>query len=145
MLLVRVRSIRRWRVGNLQTGLRGLCPPSQWDAWGNPRKLLRWRCFWLRMTPVSLRVSNYSLTAAEPRSDRKGGRMSRTTPHHSNSQSWIIAHKTRPTVHNADNHPASTWEPERLIALRVSEGAGLAMPTFSFGRSCVVSRTEREN
>src|SRR5258708_960529 len=70
MLLVRVRSIRRWRVGNLQTGLRGLCPPSQWDAWGNPRKLLRWRCFWLRMTPVSSRVSNCSLTAAERRSNR---------------------------------------------------------------------------
>src|SRR5258708_3065839 len=70
MLLVRVRSIRRWRVGNLQTGLRGLCPPSQWDAWGNPRKLLRLRCFWRRMTPVSSRVSNCSLMAAERRSNR---------------------------------------------------------------------------
>ena len=43
---------------------------SRWDAWGSPRKLLRWRCFSLRMTPVSSRVSNYSLTAAEPRSNR---------------------------------------------------------------------------
>src|SRR6202051_2059565 len=34
-------------------------------------KLLRWRCFWRRMTPVSSRVSNCSLTAAEPRSNRK--------------------------------------------------------------------------
>src|SRR6266481_148002 len=57
-LSVRVRSIRRWRVGNLQTLLRGLCPPSPWDAWGNQRKLLRWRCFWRRMTPVLSRVSN---------------------------------------------------------------------------------------
>ena len=37
---------------------------------GNPRKLLRWRCFSLRMTPVSSRVSNCSSTAAEPRSNR---------------------------------------------------------------------------
>src|SRR5882762_2457187 len=29
------------------------------------------RCFWLRMTPVSSRASNCSLTAAEPRSNRK--------------------------------------------------------------------------
>src|SRR5260370_36247776 len=42
---------------------------------GNPKKLLRWRCFWLPMTPVSSRVSNCSLTAAGPRSDRKGGRL----------------------------------------------------------------------
>jgi hypothetical protein len=42
----------------------------RWDAWGNPRKLLRCRCFWRRMTPVSSRVSNYSLTAAERRSNR---------------------------------------------------------------------------
>src|SRR6266404_9679255 len=74
-LLVRVRSIHRWRVGNLQTSLRGLCPPSRWHAWGNPRKLRRWRCFWRRMTPVLSQVSNCSLTAAEPRSNRKGGRL----------------------------------------------------------------------
>src|ERR1700687_4473874 len=51
--------------------LRGLCPPSRWDAWGNPRKLQRWRCFWRRMTPVSSRASSCSLTAAEPRTNRK--------------------------------------------------------------------------
>src|SRR5260370_11238737 len=37
---------------------------------GNPRKLLRWRCFWRRMTPASSRVSNCSLTAAERRPNR---------------------------------------------------------------------------
>src|SRR6202049_1612998 len=51
--------------------LSGLCPPSRWDAWGNPRKLQRSRCFWRRMTPVSSRASSCSLTAAEPRSNRK--------------------------------------------------------------------------
>src|SRR6202049_3839401 len=50
---------------------RGLCPPSRWDAWGNPRKLRRWRCFSRRMTPVSSPVSNCSLTAGEPRSEQK--------------------------------------------------------------------------
>src|ERR1700686_1134034 len=34
-------------------------------------KLQRRRCFWLRMTPVSSRVLNCSLTAAERRSDRQ--------------------------------------------------------------------------
>ena len=66
-------SIRRWLVGNLQTRLRGLCPPFPWDAWGNPRKLQRWRCFWRRMTPVSSPESNWSLTAAESKSNQKGG------------------------------------------------------------------------
>ena len=47
--------------------------PSLWDAWGTLRKLLRRRCFWLLMTLVSSRVSNCSLMAAEPRSNRKGG------------------------------------------------------------------------
>jgi NAD(P)-dependent dehydrogenase (short-subunit alcohol dehydrogenase family) len=42
---------------------------SRWEEWGNPKKLLRWRCFLLRMTPVSSRVSNCSLTAAELRSN----------------------------------------------------------------------------
>ena len=37
---------------------------------GSPMKLQRWRCFWLRMTPVSSRVLNCSLTAAERRSNR---------------------------------------------------------------------------
>ena len=52
-----------------------MCPPSRWGAWGNPRKLRRWRCFSRRMTPVSSRVSNCSLTAGEPRSDQKVGRL----------------------------------------------------------------------
>ena len=34
-------SIRHWRVGNLQTQLRELCPPFRWDAWGSPMKLPR--------------------------------------------------------------------------------------------------------
>src|SRR5260370_31442456 len=62
-------------VSNQRTLLQGLCRQSRWDAWGNPRKLLRWRCFWRRMTPVSSPVSNCSLTAAERRSNRKGGRL----------------------------------------------------------------------
>jgi hypothetical protein len=69
------QSIRPWRIGKLPTCLRELCPPSPWDAWGNPRKLLKWRCSLLRMTPVLSPVSNCSLTAAEPRSDRKGARL----------------------------------------------------------------------
>src|SRR6266581_832031 len=36
-------------------------------------KLPKRRCFWRRMTPVSSPVSNCSLMAAEPRSNRKGG------------------------------------------------------------------------
>jgi NAD(P)-dependent dehydrogenase (short-subunit alcohol dehydrogenase family) len=40
------------------------------EAWGSPMKLQRWRCFWLRMTPVSSPVSNFSLTAAKRRSNR---------------------------------------------------------------------------
>src|SRR6266446_6315698 len=48
---------------------RGLCPPSRWDAWANPKKLPRRRCFWRRMTPVSLRESNCSLMAVERKSN----------------------------------------------------------------------------
>ena len=36
---------------------------------GSPTKLRRRLCFWLPMTPVSSRVSNYSLTAGEHRSN----------------------------------------------------------------------------
>ena len=59
------------KIGNLQTSLRASCPRSRWAAWGNSKKLLRWRCFWRRTTLVSSRVSNCSLTAAEPRSNRR--------------------------------------------------------------------------
>src|SRR5580704_13873051 len=52
---------------------RGLCPPSRWDAWANPKKLPRRRCFWHRMTPVSSPASNYSLMAAERKSNRRIG------------------------------------------------------------------------
>jgi NAD(P)-dependent dehydrogenase (short-subunit alcohol dehydrogenase family) len=64
----------RLSMGNLQTPLHGLCPPSQWDAWENPMKLPKRRCFWPRMTPVSSRVSSCLLMAAEGKSDRR-------TPH----------------------------------------------------------------
>ena len=52
----------------------GLRRPSRWDAWGKPRKLPRQRCSWPPMTPVSSRASNYSLTAAERKSNRKRSR-----------------------------------------------------------------------
>jgi NAD(P)-dependent dehydrogenase (short-subunit alcohol dehydrogenase family) len=42
-----------------------------WGGWESPMKLPRRHCSWRRMTPVSLRVSNYSLTAAERKSDRE--------------------------------------------------------------------------
>jgi len=41
-----------------------------WDEWEILTKLLRWRCFWRRMTPVSSQVSSCSLMVAEDRSDR---------------------------------------------------------------------------
>ena len=54
----------RRSISNPRMRLRGLCPPSRWDAWANPKKLLRQRCSWRRMTPVSSRASNCSLMAA---------------------------------------------------------------------------------
>jgi len=47
----------------------------RWDAWENLTKLLRQRCSSLRMTPVSSRLSNFSLTAVELKSSRKSGRL----------------------------------------------------------------------
>jgi len=44
-LLAQVRPIRQLSMGNLRMPLHGLYPPSQWDAWGNPMKLPRRRCF----------------------------------------------------------------------------------------------------
>src|ERR1700723_777124 len=60
----------RLSTDNPQTPLHESCPPSRWDAWENPMKLLKPRCFWRRMIPVLLQVSNCSLTAAEAKSDR---------------------------------------------------------------------------
>ena len=45
--------------------------PIRWDAWGNPMRSQRWRCFWRRMIPVSSRVLNCSLTAVDGKSDRE--------------------------------------------------------------------------
>ena len=50
--------------------LRASCPRSQLGASASPMKLPRRRCFSGRMTPVSSRVSNYSLKAAERKSNR---------------------------------------------------------------------------
>jgi len=71
MSLAPVRQIPRLSMGNLRRLSRELYPPSRWDAWGNPRKLPRQRCFLPRTTPHSSRVSNCSLMAAEDRSDRE--------------------------------------------------------------------------
>src|ERR1700733_3709497 len=69
-LLAQVRPIRRLSMDNLPTPLHESCPPSRWDEWGIPTKLLRRHCFWRRMTLASLQVSNCSLMAAEDKSDR---------------------------------------------------------------------------
>jgi hypothetical protein len=54
--------------------LRGLYPPSRWDAWALPRRLPRPRYSLPRMIPVSSRASNYSSMAAGHKSDRRHGR-----------------------------------------------------------------------
>src|SRR5258708_28440264 len=49
---------------------RGLCRPSRWDVWANPKKLPRRRCFWRRMTPASSPASNCSLMAVGRKSNQ---------------------------------------------------------------------------
>src|SRR6267142_2399759 len=71
-LLVRGRPIPRLSMGNRQTPLHGSCPPSRWDAWENPMKLLEPHFFWHRTIPVLSQVSNCSLMVAEDKSDRLG-------------------------------------------------------------------------
>src|SRR5580692_2617000 len=70
-LSARVRPIRQLWMGNLKTLLHGLCQPFRWGGWANLMKLPRRRCFWRRMIPVLLLVSNSSLTAVEGKSDRE--------------------------------------------------------------------------
>src|SRR5277367_4958924 len=69
--LAQGRPILRLSMDNLQTPLHESCPPSRWDAWENPMKLLKPRFFWRPMTLVSSRVSNCSWLAAEGKSDRE--------------------------------------------------------------------------
>ena len=68
-LLARGPPTRLLLADNQQMRLPESCPPSRWDAWGIQTKLPKLCFFWRRMTPVSPRVSNCSLTAAEGKSD----------------------------------------------------------------------------
>src|SRR5579863_2041599 len=70
-LSAQAQPIRQLWMGNLKTLLRGLCPPFRWGVWANQMKLPRRRCFWRRMIPVLLQVSNSSLTVVEGKSDRE--------------------------------------------------------------------------